>query len=108
MGVLMSLLKQAKTCRNVRSHLQTCSGSRTSDRMRNLANFLFSIKAGQGAEEIASLTWDMITDAEGDSRSPQSPLRQSEAKGRSGRRDPLNKDLRSALQKLDYKSVEFT
>jgi hypothetical protein len=28
--------------------------------------FLLSIKAGLRAKEIASLTWDMITDAEGD------------------------------------------
>ena len=32
---------------------------------RNLAIFLLSIKAGLRAKEIASLTWDMVTDAEG-------------------------------------------
>ena len=66
---------------------------------RNLAIFLLSIKAGLRAKEIASLTWDMITDAEGDLAFALN-LRDEASKGSSGRVIPLNKDLRNALQKL--------
>ena len=66
---------------------------------RNLAIFLFSIKAGLRAKEIASLTWDMVTDAEGNLGSALH-LRDEASKGSSGRVIPLNKALRRALQKL--------
>ena len=70
---------------------------------RNLAIFLLSIKAGLRAKEIASLTWDMVTDAEGNLGSALH-LRDEASKGSSGRVIPLNKDLRSALQKLHDES----
>jgi integrase/recombinase XerD len=60
---------------------------------------LLSVKAGLRAKEIASLTWDMLTDAEG-ILSPVLHLRNSASKGKSGRVIPLNKDLRDALQEL--------
>ena len=66
---------------------------------RNLAIFLLSVKAGLRAKEIASLTWDMVTDAEGNLGSALH-LRDEASKGSSGRVIPLNKDLTSALQKL--------
>jgi integrase len=66
---------------------------------RNHAIFLLSIKAGLRAKEIASLTWDMLTDAEGNLGSALH-LRDEASKGSSGRVIPLNKDLKSALQKL--------
>ena len=66
---------------------------------RNLAIFLLSIKAGLRAKEIASLTWDMVTDAEGN-LGPALHLRDEASKGTSGRVIPLNKELRGALQKL--------
>ena len=65
----------------------------------DLAIFLLSIKAGLRAKEIASLTWDMVTDAEGNLGSALH-LRDEASKGSSGRVIPLNKDLTSALQKL--------
>ena len=61
--------------------------------------FLLSIKAGLRAKEIASLTWDMITYAEGNLAFALN-LRDEASKGSSGRVIPLNKDLRNALQKL--------
>ena len=54
------------------------------------------------AKEIASLTWDMVTDAEG-SLGSALHLRDEASKGSSGRVIPLNKDLRTALQKLHDK-----
>ena len=66
----MGLLKQAKTLSKRQITLTTALLQQTRYPARNLAIFLLSIKAGLRAKEIASLTWDMITDAEGNSRSP--------------------------------------
>jgi hypothetical protein len=40
---------------------------------RDRVLFLLSIKAGLRAKEMASLTWAMVTDAEGQLTSPPSP-----------------------------------
>ena len=55
------------------------------------------MKAGLRAKEIASLTWDMLTDPEG-TLAPALHLRDEASKGSSGRVIPLNKDLRHALE----------
>ena len=102
MGVSMSLLKQAKTLSKRQITLTTALLQQTRYPARNLAIFLLSIKAGLRAKEIASLTWDMITDAEGNLGSALH-LRDEASKGSSGRVIPLNKDLRSGLQKLHDK-----
>ena len=99
MGVLMSLLKQAKTLSKRQITLTTALLQQTRYPARNLAIFLLSVKAGLRAKEIASLTWDMVTDAEGN-LGPALHLRDEASKGSSGRVIPLNKELRSALQKL--------
>jgi integrase len=99
MGVLVSLLKQAKTLSKRQIALTTALLQQTRYPARNLAIFLLSIKAGLRAKEIASITWDMITDAEGNLGSALH-LRDEASKGSSGRVIPLNKNLRSALQKL--------
>jgi integrase len=99
MGVLMSLLKQAKTLSKRQIALTTALLQQTRYPARNYAIFLLSVKAGLRAKEIASLTWDMVTDAEGDLGSAVH-LRDEASKGSSGRVIPLNKDLRNALQKL--------
>ena len=99
MGVLVSLLKQAKTLSKRQITLTTALLQQTRYPARNLAIFLLSVKAGLRAKEIASLTWDMLTDAEGNLGSTIH-LRDEASKGSSGRVIPLNKDLRSALQKL--------
>ena len=98
MGFLMSLLKQAKTLSKRLIALTTALLQQTRYPARNLAIFLLS-EAGLRAKEIASLTWDMVTDAEGN-LGPALHLRDEASKGSSGRVIPLNKDLRSALQKL--------
>jgi integrase/recombinase XerD len=95
----MSLLKQAKTLTKRQIALTTALLEKTRYPTRNLAIFLLSVKAGLRAKEIASLTWDMLTDAEGNLGSAIH-LRDEASKGRSGRVIPLNKDLKLALQRL--------
>ena len=63
----MSLTKQAKTLSRHQISLTTALLQQTRYPKRNHVIFLLSAKAGLRAKEIASLTWDMITDAEGSS-----------------------------------------
>jgi integrase/recombinase XerD len=66
---------------------------------RNRTIFLLSLKAGLRAKEIASLRWEMLTDAEGRLTDAIS-LTDNASKGRSGRSIPLNKELQAALALL--------
>jgi integrase/recombinase XerD len=66
---------------------------------RNRVIFLLSLKAGLRAKEIASLRWEMLTDAEGRLTDAIS-LTDNASKGRSGRSIPLNKELQAALALL--------
>ena len=93
------LAKQAKTLSKRQITLTTALLQQTRYPTRNLAIFLLSVKAGLRAKEIASLTWDMLTDPEGN-LAPALHLRDEASKGSSGRVIPLNKDLRAALQTL--------
>jgi integrase/recombinase XerD len=95
----MSLTKQAKTLSKSQISLITSLLQQTRYPTRNQVVFLLSVKAGLRAKEIASLTWDMVTDAEGRLGSAIH-LRDGASKGRSGRVIPLNKELRAALQRL--------
>ena len=67
--------------------------------LRNETIFLLSVKAGLRAKEIASLTWSMVLDADGnigrDIRLPNSA-----SKGKSGRVIPLHPDIASNLLEL--------
>ena len=95
----MGLTKQAKTLTGRQTaHLQTFL-QQTRYPARNRVILLLSVKAGLRAKEIAALTWDMLTDAEGNLGSAIH-LRNEASKGRSGRVIPLNRDLREALQQL--------
>ncbi len=95
----MGLTKQAKTLSGRQTvHLQAFL-QRTRYPVRNRVILLLSVKAGLRAKEIAALTWDMLTDAEGKLGSAIH-LRNEASKGRSGRVIPLNRDLRKALQEL--------
>jgi integrase/recombinase XerC len=67
--------------------------------LRNRVMVLLSVKAGLRAKEIASLTWSMVTDAEG-SVGEAIQLEDRIAKRRSRRSIPLNPQLRSALAEL--------
>ena len=67
--------------------------------LRNEVIVMLSVKAGLRAKEIASLTWSMVTDADGDIGS-SIHLTDEASKGRGGRVIPLNMQLRLKLADL--------
>jgi integrase/recombinase XerD len=97
----MGLTKQAKTLSKSQITLTTSLLQQSRYPIRNLVILLLSVKAGLRAKEIACLTWDMLTDAEGH-LSSAIHLRNGASKGNSGRIIPLNKDLKNALQRLQH------
>jgi integrase len=96
----MSLGEQAKTL--TKGQIDAALGYLKTTRhpVRNRVILLLSVKAGLRAKEIASLTWEMVTDADGEIGS-SIHLRNVASKGkRGGRVIPLNKELRAALLDL--------
>jgi integrase len=96
----MSLSKQAKTL--TKPQIDAVLGYLTTTRypVRDRVIFLLSVRAGLRAKEIASLKWDMVTDAEGTLTDIIS-LANAASKGkRGGRVIPMSKDLGAALAKL--------
>jgi integrase/recombinase XerD len=81
----MALGKQAKIIsdKQVRAVLVELDTRRYPLRDRTI--FMFSLKAGMRAKEIASITWSMVTDAEGEIADVIA-LENRAAKGKSGRR----------------------
>ena len=74
--------------------------------LRDTAMFLLSVKAGLRAKEIASLTWSMVTDAEGQVGDTLH-LEDRATKGRKGGRSiPLHPQLRAALTALHQVRAE--
>jgi integrase len=92
----MSLGKQAKTLS--KGQVDAALGYLEATRYpkRNRVIFLLSAKAGLRAKEIAFLTWDMITDADGFIGNAIC-LENKASKGASGRIIPMNGDLRDEL-----------
>ena len=88
----MGLAKQAKVLSKRQIALTAALVAQTRYPTRNHAIFLLSVKAGLRAKEIAELTWDMVTDAEGNLGTALH-LRDEASKGASGRVIPLNKEL---------------
>lgn len=66
---------------------------------RNLVVVLLGLKSGLRSQEIAGLTWAMVTDAEG-GLTEEIRLTNTASKGRSGRVIPMNPELRKALVTL--------
>ncbi len=98
----MSLGKQAKVLTKqqqnaVLSYLETTRYSK-----RNKVIFLFSVRAGLRAKEIAAITWGMVTDAEGNV-SDSINIQNVASKGRSGGVVWMNKELKQAV--LEYRSI---
>jgi integrase len=95
----MSLGRQAKTL--TKGQAEAILGFLLKSRypIRNRAIFLLSLKAGLRAKEIALLSWEMITDADGQV-GQAIHLQNKASKGRSGRIIPMNGELKSALQDL--------
>ena len=69
---------------------------------RNKLIFLFSIKAGLRAKEIAHITYSMVIDANGDLLDHIN-LQNSAAKGDSGRVIPMAMELREQL--IKYRQI---
>lgn len=96
----MALSKQAKILSKPQADAVLGYLASTRYPERNRAIFLLSLKAGLRAKEIASLTWAMVTDAEGN-LSDAIHLTNVASKGRSGGRVvPMNKELKTALAAL--------
>jgi integrase len=95
----MALGKQAKTLS--RGQIEGALGYVATMRhpIRNRVIVLLSVKAGFRAKEIASLTWEMVTDSHGEIGDAIN-LRDVASKGRSGRVIPLNRELKQALVDL--------
>src|SRR5260370_20279494 len=93
----MALAKQAKilTDKQVRAVLAELDSRRYP--LRDRVMFLLSIKAGMRAKEIASVTWGMVTDAEGEIADVIAlENRASKGKG-GGRHIPMHPDVKAAL-----------
>lgn len=96
----MALGKQAKilTDKQVRAVLAELETRRYPLRDRTM--FMLSIKAGLRAKEVASVTWAMVTDAEGEIADVIAlENRASKGKG-GGRHIPIHGDLKAALVAL--------
>ena len=95
----MALGKQAKIIsdKQVRAVLAELDTRRYPLRDRTI--FMFSLKAGMRAKEIASVTWGMVTDAGGEIADVIA-LQNRAAKGKSGRVIPMHPDLKAALMAL--------
>ena len=93
----MALGKQAKILTKPQTDAVLAYLSTTRYPLRDRVIFLLSVKAGLRAKEIASITWSMVTDAEGRLIDLIS-LTDNASKGRGGRSIPINKDLKVALE----------
>ena len=92
--------KQAKILSEPQIRATTRYLSTTRNSLRDSVIFLLSVKSGLRAKEIASLTWQMVTDPEGNIADAIA-LQNIASKGKNGGRTiPLNKDLKQALQTL--------
>jgi integrase/recombinase XerD len=96
----MGLGKQAKTLSRGQVDAMLAYLSTTRHAKRNRLIFLLSAKAGLRAKEIAKLTWLMTNDSQGQIGG-EICLFDSASKGRSGRRIPLNDEVRNAL--IEYR-----
>ena len=94
----MALGKQAKILSKAQQDAVLGYIGKTRHPIRNRVIFLLSLRAGLRAKEIASLTWEMVTDAEGALEDAIS-LTNAASKGEGGGRIiPLSKDLKKALE----------
>jgi integrase/recombinase XerD len=96
----MGLGKQAKTLSKGQVDAMLAYLATTRHAKRNRLIFLLSMKAGLRAKEIAKLTWWMTNDSQGQI-GWEICLLDSASKGKSGRRIPLNEDVRNAL--IEYR-----
>ena len=98
----MALGKQAKTLTKAQQDAVLSYLKTTRHPTRNKVIFLLSVRSGLRAKEIASLTWNMLTDASG-AVSDAIHLTDNAAKGKSGGIVWLNRELKQAL--IDYRNT---
>jgi integrase/recombinase XerD len=92
--------KQAKIVSPIQARAMLGYLATTRSPARDRVMFLFSIKAGLRAKAMASLTWAMVTDAQGQvAEVLHVPNRASKGKT-GGRTIPLDPDLQAALVTL--------
>jgi integrase/recombinase XerC len=96
----MALGKQAKIIndKQVRAVLAELDARRYP--LRDRVMFLLSLKAGMRAVEIASITWAMVTDAEGEIADVIALQNRASKGNRGGRHIPMHPDLKTALLAL--------
>jgi integrase/recombinase XerD len=100
--------KQAKVLTPKQEAMILHQLGRTRYPRRDTVMFLLSVKAGLRAKEIASLTWSMVTDAEGQV-SDTLHLENRASKGKNGGRTiPLHPQLREALAALHQERGDDT
>ena len=100
----MGLKRQAKILSKGQTDAVLAYLTATRHPERNRAIFLLSARAGLRAKEIASLTWAMLTDAEGNIGDAIHLVDQA-SKGSSGRVIPLNRELKAALVQIQKSQV---
>ena len=92
--------KQAKVLSEPQIKATTQYLGTTRNSPRDSVMFLLSVKSGLRAKEIASLTWQMVTDSEGNIADAIA-LQNIASKGKNGGRTiPLNRELKQALEAL--------
>jgi integrase/recombinase XerD len=92
--------KQAKILSEAQIRATTQYLATTRNAQRDAVMFLLSVKSGLRAKEICFLTWQMVTDSQGNIADAIA-LQNTASKGRTGGRTiPLNKDLKQALETL--------
>ena len=93
----MALGKQAKIISDKQARAVLTELDTRRYPLRDRVMFLLSMKAGMRAVEIASVTWGMVTDAEGEVADVIA-LENRASKGRGGGRHiPMHPDLKAAL-----------
>lgn len=95
----MALGKQAKTLTEAQEKAVLAYLSVGTNPKRNTVMFLLSVDAGLRAKEIASITWEMMTDAQGN-LTDEIRLIDKASKGKSGGVVFISKRLKKALVDL--------
>jgi len=103
--VKMPLGKQAKILTKPQAEAVLSYLASTRYPVRNRVIFLPVVEGGAPSQGEASLTWEMVTDAEGRLTDAIS-LTDLASKGRGGRVVPLNKDLQAALAALKAETAK--
>lgn len=96
---MVILGRQAKTLNSAQVRTTLAFLGTTQQPVRNRVIFLLSLKAGLRAKEIASITWSMVCDAEGNI-SDTIRLTDHASKGQSGGYIPIAKELGQSLAAL--------